>query len=320
MLSRKKLFGTGFLLFFSVGLFINALYQTSHELFLSKLTTEEELPFFIAQINQSQPLHLIPASEPPENCLITAESALIAEISKGGERKILFEKNAEQVMPLASLSKLMAAIVASEFYPEDHLIKVSKRAVEQKEDFGSLKAGEMFKASALIEVMLIESSNDAAFALAEEAGIDGFNFLMNKKGEEMGLKNTGFYNASGLDTMDDKLAEKSNYSTAQDLLKLGEHLLKKPGILEICQEKERAIYLSDGRFHHLAESTNPLLLEMPKIVIAGKTGFTEEAGKCLFIISKGKLAHSYRVNIILNSEERTADMKKLLTCDSFISE
>lgn len=244
----------------------------------------------------------------PQNCAISAESALIIEI--GSIENIIFEKESSKQMPIASLTKLMTAIVANEFYKGEEKIKIPLEAIAQIEETGLLKEGDELTAKELLYIALIESSNDAAFALTQPTGQEGFVALMNLKAEEIGLNNTRFYNPTGIDE------QNVNYSTTQDLAKLGKYLLAKPEILEIISKKEYRLYLESGEFHHILYNTNELLGEMPEI-IAGKTGFTEKAGQCLLTITEKE--NQKRINIVLNSDDRFSDMRKLITCESFLN-
>ena len=165
------------------------------------------------------------------------------------------------------------------------------------------------QAKDLLYIMLIESSNDAAFALAEVIGVKGFVDLMNLKAKDMGLEDTRFFEPTGLDPEDP--AQPVNYSSAQDLVKLGKYLLSEhPEILETLGKKEYPLYLENGVFHHTLQNTNELLGEIPGI-IAGKTGFTERAGGCLILILEGKNPGTYLINVILNSPDKFEDMRKL---------
>ncbi len=247
---------------------------------------------------------------------LSAESALSIKIDEKGNEKIIFRKNEDKKMPIASLTKLMTGAVAAEFYQSDSLIQISREAVSQPEETGSLKTGEKLSVNDLLHIMLIESSNDAAFALAEEVGVRSFIGLMNLKANNLKMENTYFFEPTGLDYEDSFLngtgqtSEEMNFSTAQDLFKLAKYLLKNPLILEITSEKEYPLYLSDGTFHHLLKNSNELLEKIPA-VIGGKTGFTEKAGGCLILFLKCQQSENYLINVILNSKQRFNDMEKL---------
>jgi D-alanyl-D-alanine carboxypeptidase len=281
------------------------IFQQGLEDFFYVKEIEKNPPLFVAQISQNKA-----ESQTIENFAIEAKSAISIEIDLEGKEKIIFEKNTKQKMPIASLTKLMTAIVATEFYDPSLWVQISKDAVEQEEENGNLKVGEILKVEELLPIMLCESSNDAAFALAEVIGIEGFTDLMNLKAKDIGLMNTRFFNPTGLDP--DDPAQPTNYSTAQDLVKLIKYLLKNhPEIIEILTKKEYPLYLENGVLHHILKNTNKLLGEIPEI-IGGKTGFTERAGGCLIEILKSKKPDSYLIIVILNSPDRFGEMKKLI--------
>lgn len=288
-----------FAIFISIGFWwgIN-IFQKNLESFIYAKIIEKNPPIFLsAQISQNyikdRPLR------------ISAQSAILVKIDSDKE-EILYEKNSDRKTEIASLAKLMTGIIVSEFYQSDSKIKISEKAIAQPEEKGKLLANETLKVKDLLRIMLMESSNDAAYALAETIGVKGFTDLMNLKAKDMGLENTYFYNFTGLDE-----GKFTNYSTTKDLVKIGKYLLKKPEILEMLGEKEYILYLEDGKFHHILYNTNELLKEIPEI-IAGKTGTTPKAEECLFLILKNKKSESFFINVILNSKDRFRDAREIL--------
>ena len=235
---------------------------------------------------------------------IGAKSAFAIRIDKKGNDKIVFEKNPDEILPIASLTKLMTAWVASEYYGPSQLTTMSWEAVNEVEDFGQLRIGENLSVENLVYIMLIESSNDAARALSEIIGDKGFVNLMNIEAKSLGLASTHFIEAYGLSP--------KNYSTARDFANFSKHLLQeKSEIWEITKKAEYNLYDPDGIFHHTLLSTDDLLKEFPQI-IGGKTGFTYEAKGCLIIISKDEKSENTFVNVILGSDDRFGDMRKLI--------
>jgi len=248
---------------------------------------------------------------PPE---IRAVSAVLTEITANGQYNVIWEKKAQQISPIASLTKLMTAVIAAEFYQQNQNITVTKRATEQLDAAGFLKIGERLNLENLLEVMLIESSNDAAFALTEPmGGPNGFVDLMNLKARDLGLNHSYFFNPSGLDPEDTNSPEEQiNYSTANDLVILVQYItFEHPKIVKILSKKELALYLDNGQFHHNLQNTNELLGQIPNI-IWGKTGTTDKAGGCLLLTIKGKSPGTYLVAVVLNSPDKFDDMKKII--------
>ena len=193
-----------------------------------------------------------------ENLPINAFSAAVIRIGSSGN-KILLDKNIFSPQPPASLTKLMTAYVIYKLgnvYDPDVLVPVTSEAVRQ-EGVSGLKAGENYPAEVLLEKMLVESSNDSAFALAEFSGLDNFINLMNQTAIDIGLENTFFRNATGLD----EDGAEQNFSSALDLARLAGRISKEyPLIFKITLNP--------------LDNTNELLGEYPEL-IGGKTGWTD---------------------------------------------
>lgn len=234
---------------------------------------------------------------------IAAKAAFSLKIDRGEVWDILYQKDVKERLPIASLTKLMTALVVLENYDLSLPIKISKKAVEQEEDLGQLKIGETLTAKDLLYIMLIESSNDAAYALADAIGVGNFVDVMNWEAKSLGLKNTHFANPNGLD-------DSQNYSSAQDLAILTRNLLENPLLWQILGTLRYALYLPDGTFHHQLVNTNELLNEIPGI-IGGKTGWSPQAGGCLVSVLKND-GGEYSINVILGAADRFAEMKKLI--------
>lgn len=291
-----------FLIFF-LGLLITGwliFFQKQLEIFVFD-TTYNQLPeILVANISQD-----VPKQKTPTPIIIPefqAKSVFSFRVNQK-EENVIYQKNIQEKLPIASLTKLMTAVIAIENYPLDEKITISKEAVLQEGDFGKLKVGETMSVENLLYLSLIESSNDAAYALAEAIGVDNFVDIMNWETKSLGLKNTHFTNPTGLD-------DPKNYSTAQDLAILTKNLLKKPLLWEILGTPEYDLYLPDGTLHHKLKNTNELLGKIPGI-IGGKTGWSPQAQGCfLLVLKKGK--GEYFINIILGAEDRFAEMQKLI--------
>ena len=245
-----------------------------------------------------------------EDLEIQATSVISVFLDNKGKEKILFEKESGKILPIASLTKLMTALVVLENYDFSKEIKISEKAVEQPEDLGKLVAERIFPVKYLLYPLLMESSNDAAFSLANDYdGMTGEKFvtLMNLTAQKLNLNDTFFVNPSGLDPETKTPETKINYSTAKDLVKLTEELLKKPLIWEI---------LSTPRYNFYGPellNTNELLGEIPEIV-GGKTGYTYTAGGCMVLVTIAPKDAGFLVNVILGTDGkngRFGEMKKL---------
>ncbi len=242
-----------------------------------------------------------------EDLNVDAKAALSAQINTNTSReKILFEKNKDEKLPIASLTKLMTAAVSLDNYDFSQNIKINKTAEAQK---GFFSAGETFSAETLLYAMLIGSDNTAAYALSEQMGEEKFVGLMNAKAKEFGLSNMYYSDPVGVGS--------NNYSTAEDLAKLTEQLLQKyPLIFKITSNQQFDIYDVNGKFHHKVVSTNQLFIDSAVSwtdkIIGSKTGTNIEAGECLVLILKSPNNDGYLINIILNSKDRFSEAKKMI--------
>lgn len=271
---------------------------------------------FTAQIaaGMVKSLNVIPVRNPEiPDPIISARSAIsVLFDSSFTQREILFQKNSDQQIPIASLSKLIAAYVASENYDLSQVVEISKNAIKQDEAIGNFKIGEKFTVKDLLYSSLIESSNDAMYALSEVVGPDAFVELMNLESQKIlgPDSKTHFVNPTGLTPPDRN--QTPNSSSAQDLVKLSVYLLKeKPLIWEILNNQEFDLYSLEGSFHHLVVNTDELLGKIPGIV-GGKTGNSDEAGGCLLLILKSPYGKGFIVNVVLGSNDRFGDMKKIV--------
>src|SRR3989338_3511240 len=231
---------------------------------------------------------------------LSAKAAIVVD---GDAGEVIFKKNADEKLPIASLTKLMTAAIISENLDLKEKIKISQNAVAQDGVAGGLKEGEEFTVEDLMKVMLIVYSNDAAIAFQEHFA--GMNFdligLMNKKAEELGMRDTRFANVAGLD-------EESHYSTARDLAKLASYILKKDGaILGVISQKQSTVRSLNKNIKHYLLSTNQLLQKNNTDIFGGKTGFTKNAQGCMISILK-----SGKVIVVLGSQDRFGETERLI--------
>lgn len=293
----------------------NIFSQKWGEIFYAREITKK--PPLIAQLS------LDPGRQTPKRIRqspyleIAAQAAMSVLIDENGKEFPLFRKNAEEKLAIASISKLITGLTALDIYDSSFKVVVSKEAVWQPEATGNLKVGETLQVKDLVKILLVESSNDAAFALAQLIGEENFIDLMNLEAESLGLKNSHFVNPSGLDPEDlaeseEPLPDPHNYSSAEDLVRLTKYLIfEKPGVLNLLGVKEEPLYLENGIFHHVLKNTNELLGKIPN-VIGGKTGYTERAGECLIVILQGPWQGSYFVNVVLNTQNKFQTMQQLI--------
>jgi len=241
---------------------------------------------------------------------VEAETGIIAEISFSQEDKILFKKNTEKILPIASLTKLMTAVVSIENYNLSDMIVVGQNSVSQDGSHAPLNLKDTMSVNDLLHLILIESSNQAAFALSEGMGLSltqnqegsgsqKFVDLMNKKAKEIGMRKTFFKEPTGLSA--------ENTSSAEDLVKLSKYILKNhPEIIRISK-----IIEIDLPGYGKLNNTNQLLAENPDIV-GGKTGFTIDANGCLLLIINNLKSDDYLIYIVLGANDRFLEIKRMI--------
>jgi D-alanyl-D-alanine carboxypeptidase len=238
---------------------------------------------------------------------IKAKSAISIESNLRDMNSILFEKEGNMPLPIASLTKLMTAVVALDNYNLSDTVVVDEVADSQDPMKQDVKLGDAMPVESFLDIMLIESSNKSAYALSEgPRGYPGepmFVSLMNKKAKDLGMENTFFVDPTGLSSKD--------VSTANDLVKLAEYILNNyPKISVISKEKEFNVP-GFGK----VTNTDQLLGEIPDI-ICSKTGFTQAADGCLLLVVNNPKNNDYLINVILGAENRFSEMKKLINWSS----
>ena len=281
--------------------------------------------FFYAQIGQPlEEITLVKIPEKPKkpNLELQARAAISTKINKASREKILFKKNINQPLPIASLTKLMTAVIVLENFGDDNLSKkviVSPEAASQENvppvNAINLTAGQIITLGELLDRMLIYSVNDAAFALAEAVDVEnGGNFVeeMNQKAIEWGLTNTHFVNPAGLDPENENLHSNYdnlvffNYSTAEDLATLSQRILEEYPLIF-------AITLKEGEYKK-ENGISTLQLPRDQFFFGGKTGYTDEAGGCMLLVLEDEKGNKL-INIILGTPSSTAritEMQKLI--------
>ena len=235
---------------------------------------------------------------------IGAASAISVEI-KDGQEAVLFGKLPNQKLPIASLAKLMTSLIVLEQYDLSQKVTVSQGAMNQEGDQGDLKLGQTFSVKDLLYITLIESSNKSAYALAGVMGNYKFVDMMNERARQLQLTGTYFVDSTGI--------RPGSRSTASDLVKLSRHLFENyPLFREIISLKEYELYLDNNEFHHKLVTTNKLLGEVPN-VLGGKTGWTNIAKGSFMVIEKNPRRENYSIHVILGSEDRFEEMRKLIS-------
>ena len=230
---------------------------------------------------------------------ISATSAILMDTDNN---VILYEKNINEVRSVASISKIMTAILAIESGKMDDIVVIGD---EIDKSYGSgiyIKKGEELTLRDLVYGLMLRSGNDAALAIAHYVGgsVDNFVDMMNKKAKEIGMKNTEFNNPSGLDE------EKGNYSTAYDMAKLASYAIKNDEFKKITGTKK---YKLKTNMNTYIWNNKNKMLTLYKYSTGGKTGYTEIAKRTL--VSYASKDNTNLVVVTLNDGNDWNDHKEL---------
>lgn len=229
---------------------------------------------------------------------IDAQAVLIQSLDDGYP---FLHYRTYQTWATASLSKLMTAVVVLEHIGENKKIPISQTAVMTEGAAGGLKSGEVYTARDLMKIMLVASSNDAAAAFEEYGGGEKFVRLMNNKAQELGMKDTIFYDSSGLSSM--------NTSTANDLLLLAKYIVKEhPEIFSWTRLQTILVQPLNSDISRTLINIDSFSLDPG--FLGGKTGTSDVAMQNLLeIVSIG----NYRVVLIaLGMENRAKEIPRLI--------
>jgi serine-type D-Ala-D-Ala carboxypeptidase (penicillin-binding protein 5/6) len=231
----------------------------------------------------------------------SAESVLAYDLTSD---KLLYEKNASKKLPMASLTKIMTAVVAIDHKKESDRYVVFPDALVGENVMG-LSEGEVLSLEELLYGVFMYSGNDAAETLAlNTMDRDDFIETMNKKAKAIGMKNTNFTNPTGLE------GDGKQYTTAYDLLILAKYAVTNyPQIVKAASTAEHRIEATNDHYAYDLYSQLNLITSYPGVK-GLKDGYTPEAGLCLvtYLDYKG---HKI-IGIILGSENRRQEMKDLL--------
>ena len=230
-----------------------------------------------------------------------ANAAVLTDEESG---RVLYEKNPHEKLPIASTTKMMTALVVRDQCKLQDKVKVTPEAASVGEEAINLVPGETRTVEQLLNVMLIQSANDAAFALAQQAGkgsVPAFAELMNKKAAALGANDSHFTNPHGLD-------QAGHYSSAYDLAVIGRALMHDPVLAKIVSTPKYSIPTPGQTWSRVAVGHNEILTQY-----AGadgiKTGYTAKAGFCL--AASAKKEGKALIAVVLNSSHRADDVSAL---------
>ena len=251
-----------------------------------------------------------------------AQSAALMDADSG---RILYGKNEKEVLANASTTKILTCILALECGNEEDYVRVSALASKMPKVHLGMREGQYFKLEDLLYSLMLESHNDSAVVIAEHIGgsVEGFATLMNEKARSIGCKDTYFITPNGLDATD---GAGFHSTTAEDLSKIMSYCVlqspKRENFLRICTK--RSYYFTDykkseggfsatGRTYGVQNKN--AFLDMMEGVMAGKTGFTNNAGYCyVAALNEGK--RTFVVSLLAcgwpnNTNYKWSDTKKL---------
>ena len=242
------------------------------------------------------------------NLAENAKSAILIEASTG---EILYSKNANERLAPASMTKIMSLILIMENIENGNLkwndiVVVSKNAASMGGSQIFLEQNEMMSVEDLVKGICVASGNDATVAMAEKiAGTEAaFVKLMNNKAKSLGLKNTNFVNATGLDA-------EGHYSSASDMAVMARELVKHQKILEFSSIYEDYLRKNTSNSFWLVNTNK--LVKFYSYIDGLKTGYTGNAGYCL--TATGKKRDMRLISVVMgeeNTEKRSADTLAML--------
>lgn len=285
----------------TIGLFFSLLVNSGlafikpiENLFVVGAKENNKIPF-VKQPYSTQPT-------PKSNYKKFNPLASASVIYDTGSGTNLLEKDISTPKPIASLAKLMTALVIMESHKPNEVVTVGKLPALGPEDQKlGLVEGEEITVGELLKAILIYSANDAANALAiyDSGSVEDFSKKMNDKAKLWGMTNSNFDEPSGLSS--------KNTSTPKDLIKLASVLSTNQTFKEITSTANSKIFNQDGKAYTLT-TTNKILGSVG--VVGMKTGYTLDAGQCL-ITAVERNGHRI-ITVVLNSPDRFQESKNMI--------
>lgn len=243
--------------------------------------------------------------------------SLSAVMIDGDSGRVLYEKNGNDVRAMASTTKIMTLIIALEYGNMDDLVTVTSYAAKMPDVQLGICEGEQYYMRDLVYSMMLESHNDSAVAIAEHIGGDVSHFadMMNTKAGELGLENTYFITPNGLDAEN---ADGKHSTTATELALIMKYCVMdspvKDEFIRICQTREYSFTDYEQKRSFSVTNKNRFL-DMMDGVVAGKTGFTADAGYC-YVAALSRDGKTYIIALLGcgwpgNKQYKWADARKL---------
>ncbi len=247
-------------------------------------------------------VQIAPSSEAIEISERLSASGVVIYDAQSGQK--LYAKQARTQRPMASLTKLMTALIIVENHQLDETVLVPRSVVDVTGNKAYLGPGKHYSVGDLLSALLINSANDAAITLAQfhSGSVAAFVGEMNDRALQLGMTGTSFRNPAGLD-------HPAHWSTPQDIAGLTIFSLRYEEIASRLGRSGQRITSNEGDRIQLYH-THALLHEVSP-VLAGKTGTTNDAGQCLMSVVDGA-AQQYIV-VLFNSNQRYKDMRTILS-------
>ena len=268
-------------------------------LFVNLILSQEEKDMIVAKKDRATLDHL----------QISARSAFVWDMMKS---EVIYEKNANEPLPLASVTKVMTALVAEEavLKSEPQNVLINSKDIETDGDSG-LFANTIWNLQSIIDYSLVVSSNDGASAIANSLGTNKENFIaeMNRKGQKIGLLDSKFINEHGLDK---DVEHVGAYGSARDMAILFEYIIRNyPSLLE-ATKYQNLTFRDMGGVSYKALNTNVAAGLVPSL-IASKTGYTDLAGGNIVIAFDAEINHPVIIAVLGSTREaRFSDMLALV--------
>jgi D-alanyl-D-alanine carboxypeptidase len=252
------------------------------------------LPLAVKLADRHDPVE-VPFHAPPR-------SGLLFDLDTG---RVLWRRNPERLLPIASLTKMMTALlVVARSGPDEH-VRITRKALHYAgSGVGVLPRGKAVRLETLLNGLLLPSGNDAARALALHVGgtLGGFIELMNQRAAQMGLRCTHYTSVDGF-------LDAGNHSCAVDLAALARAMLDQPRLARIVRRRHAILPLAVKGGRVFLYNNNPLILRRYHGVIGVKTGFTDAAGHCLVAAAR---RHGRTLGVVLLHSPDTGDQARKL--------
>ncbi|MBI1975216.1 MAG: D-alanyl-D-alanine carboxypeptidase [Parcubacteria group bacterium] len=241
---------------------------------------------------------VVPMPSARPTLVLSARNAGLFDLQTG---EAIFIKGLESAVPIASISKLMTAVVARETLPRESEFVLSGEDFVGASFHPDLVVGDILTLEEALQLMLLQSDNAVARAVARTYGRDAFVEQMNEKAKELNMVATVFVDPTGID---------QNRASTRDLVRLAQYIfLRHPQIFDLTRVPSLILITKAGKQLSL-KNTNELVGKLVGLV-GGKTGFTDEAGGCLLTVfmSNGRVF----ISVVLGSSDRFGDTEKIVT-------